>query len=1153
VSEGGHTLTSGGSGVVTAISRLRAHRRLMWALAIVGLAAVFAGDLTVSGYVPATLYLLIVVFAAAALPPRSALLVAGIALSLTLTVMTAQDRLGGENLVLVALGTLAGAGVLALAELYESAVAAEMRFRDTLASTRDGLYRIDLATGRFDYVSPSMSELTGVPASRLLELTPAQRWEAIHPDDREGAAAALEELERIGVATLEARSLVGDEYRWLQDAMHLVYDDSGRATFRVGNVRDITARRRRELNREFQEALRDELTRVTTAEEVMAVTGERLGRFLGVRYVFFVERDGDGDAATSRVVWDDGAASDVSYYGRVPDFVSGEVVRDLHEGRTVVCRDVAADPRVDAARFAEQDVASWILAPFRRGGTWRFLVSVGEDSPRDWRDAEAELLSEVAARTFPRIERARAEAALRGSEKRFRTIVTNATEGISMTGADGRVSFVNDAFVESLGYTTDEVVDHMTPFDFVDEEDRPALAAHLRLRSEGVSERYDLRMRTKAGEQRWFLVNAAPVTDDQGALLGDVALFTDITMRKEWEAALALQAHLLENVHDAICALDDAYRVIYWNEAAEELFGWTRSEALGRRGIDLLQADVPGSARDEGPAGPFGKGRYAGEVQYRRKDGRQIWVDARSQVLHRDDGTVEGVVASFRDIGEQRSAKEALAWEAARLRAIVEAAPVGLSVVAVDGEVLLRNEALREMWMGEAEVHEIADFGQYRAYWPDTGARVRPEEWPIALALTDGTASSDVVLDIERFDGSRGTIVISAAPIVDNGTILGAVSIAQDITRLREAEQALRFLTEEVRSLHEGVVLDTPVSRSQLAFDVVVQAGLLLGSDGSSIFLLEEDGALRRIAGVGQEDPPGTDDLVAQAIGERKLQIRPLPPPAWEAPLVPGSVLLAVPLVVRHHVFGALAFTYLDRRALDETQRRIAGAFADQAALAIENARLRAAIEETAIEAERTRLARDLHDSVTQSLFAASLKAEALMEMLDGRDEAADAARELRRLARGALAGMRTMLIEMRAGGLTETPLPELLRHLVEASGSRFGADVRLTTHGRRQLPPDVQTALYRIAQEALNNVARHAQASRAWVDLHVEDDAVHLEVGDDGRGFEQSQDGSGHYGLENMHARAAGIGAALTVDSRSGRGTVVAVEWPSREGRDVP
>ncbi len=247
-----------------------------------------------------------------------------------------------------------------------------------------------------------------------------------------------------------------------------------------------------------------------------------------------------------------------------------------------------------------------------------------------------------------------------------------------------------------------------------------------------------------------------------------------------------------------------------------------------------------------------------------------------------------------------------------------------------------------------------------------------------------------------------------------------------------------------------------------------------------------------------------------------------------------------------------MAFTYLRRRSLEDTQIRIARAFADQAALAIENARLRARVEETAVEAERTRLARDLHDGVTQSLFAASLKAEALADMLDDREKALSAVEELRRLTRGSLAGMRTMLLEMRADALQRTPLPELLRHLVEASASRIGADVRLNVEGRRrQLPPDAHTALYRIAQEALNNVARHAKAGQVWVDLRLSEEAVRLQVGDDGRGFDPGVEASGHFGLQNMRERAEAIGGGFGIVSGAGHGTVITVEWPLEEGED--
>ena len=638
--------------------------------------------------------------------------------------------------------------------------------------------------------------------------------------------------------------------------------------------------------------------------------------------------------------------------------------------------------------------------------------------------------------------------------------------------------------------------------------------------------------------------------DEAGAFVGHLAMFTDIGARKETEAALSLQAHLLASVHDAICATDASYRVIFWNEAAEQLFGWSREEAMGQPTRDLLQAAFPDSSWEQELEEVLRKGSFEGEVRYRHKEGHDIWADVRSRVVRAEDGQVEGLVASFRDIGEQKRTEEAMAWEAARLRAIVEAAPVGLGIVGADGESLLRNDVLRRIWAGEASVRSVDDFQSYSAYWPETGKRLQPEDWPAAQALKDGRSFADVVVDIERFDGTRGTIVLSTAPIVER----------RRHPRRRDhrpghhphprgrAGPPLPHRPGPLAARGRG---DGPVAVEHrlLAARRRRRRRVCLGSDGTSIFLLGEGGALRRVAGVGAPDAEGVDDLVAEAIGERATALRPLPPPTREAAEPRGSVMLAVPLVIRSEVFGAIAFTYENRRSLDSSQLRVARAFADQAALAIENARLRARIEEAAIEAERTRLARDLHDSVTQSLFAASLKGEALAELMGDREGAPlEAVEELRRLTRGALAGMRTMLLEMRADGVTQTPLPELLRHLVEASGSRIGADVRLTVQGQTLLPADVQTALYRIAQEALNNVARHAKASSAWVDLRLGEAGARLEIGDDGLGFE-GQGGGGHFGLHTMRERADAVGARFQVVSGNGRGTVVTVEWPLVEG----
>ena len=815
--------------------------------------------------------------------------------------------------------------------------------------------------------------------------------------------------------------------------------------------------------------LQDELALVTSAQEVIDATGSRLAAHLGVSFVSLAQIDPDQEAAGLYVMWSDGHVPPVPHRGDLADYVTGDAVAALRKGETVVCRDADGDPRVHGDAIGATGLRSWVVVPFRHGGDLLSIFSVAVRKPRDWPDHEVELLHEVALRVLPRLERARAEEALRSSEERFRTIVTTANEGISMMGNDGRITFVNDVLATWLGYRPDELVGRR-PAELSVDQDAARVEHGLRERAEGRAGRYDLRLKKKTGETVWSLLNASPIYDADGGVVGAVGMFTDIDERKRQEAELALQAHLLANVHDAICALDASYRVTYWNEAAEELFGWTREEATGRPSRDLLRASIPGGTWDDALQALLDAGSFRGEVLYRHKDGREIWADVHSRLIRDEDGEVEGVIATFRDIREQKMAQQALTWEAARLRAIVEAAPVGLGIVAADGKVLTRNDILRKIWAGEAPVHSIDGFEAYKAFWPETGKPLMPEDWPAAQALEHGRSTADMVVDIERFDGTRGTIVLSTAPIEDDGTVLGAVTIVQDITRIRENEQALRFLSDEVRALHETVVLDRSLTSTELAGDIVTQADLLLGSDGSSIFLLAEDGSLSRAAGVGVPDPEGVDDLVAQAIGEKTAVVRHLPPPDGDASGSRGVVLLGVPLLIRDAarppksaekplryedmVFGALAFTYQDRGSLDDNRVRIARAFADQAALAIENAKLRARIEETAIEAERTRLARDLHDSVTQSLFAASLKAEALAEMLDDPDLARNAVEELRRLTRGSLAGMRTMLLEMRGDALTQTPLPELLRHLVEAGGGRIGADVTTQRRGTAPAAP---------------------------------------------------------------------------------------------------
>jgi signal transduction histidine kinase len=221
--------------------------------------------------------------------------------------------------------------------------------------------------------------------------------------------------------------------------------------------------------------------------------------------------------------------------------------------------------------------------------------------------------------------------------------------------------------------------------------------------------------------------------------------------------------------------------------------------------------------------------------------------------------------------------------------------------------------------------------------------------------------------------------------------------------------------------------------------------------------------------------------------------------------------------------------------------------------------------EELAVLQERNRLARELHDAVTQTLFSASLIAEALPALWERNQEMGrERLAMLRQMSRGALAEMRTLLLELRPAALAETSLEDLLRQLGEAVTGREGVPVTLEVEGLCELPADLHVALYRIAQEALNNVVKHAKASQVAVSLcctprvpspssrEGEGAGVKVElcIRDDGRGFDLDDVPPEHMGLGIMRERAEAAGAQLGIVSQTGRGTQVTVVWPGDGGR---
>jgi signal transduction histidine kinase len=257
--------------------------------------------------------------------------------------------------------------------------------------------------------------------------------------------------------------------------------------------------------------------------------------------------------------------------------------------------------------------------------------------------------------------------------------------------------------------------------------------------------------------------------------------------------------------------------------------------------------------------------------------------------------------------------------------------------------------------------------------------------------------------------------------------------------------------------------------------------------------------------------------------------------------------LMWVPLIVRDRPIGLLSLTSPERDAFGERDAELALAIGRQAAVAIENARLHERARQAAVLEERERLARELHDSVTQSLYAVSLHAEVAGRALaDGDVEpAASNLADIRETVQEALAEMRLLLFELRPPLLQEQGLAAALHTRLRAVEARAGLTTEFAGDGAERLRPEVEQELYRVAQEALNNVLKHAHASRATVRLDVGAGRAALEVVDDGVGFEPALRGGDGYGLPGMRERAQRLGGTLRVESAPGAGTRVRVEVP--------
>lgn len=512
--------------------------------------------------------------------------------------------------------------------------------------------------------------------------------------------------------------------------------------------------------------------------------------------------------------------------------------------------------------------------------------------------------------------------------------------------------------------------------------------------------------------------------------------------------------------------------------------------------------------------------------------------------------------------GRQRA--QQLMWQAEQLASVskaIESTSDAISISDTTGKAIYLNQAFTNLYgfgVNELNVRGIPDSLFVEARIADeifeTVQQGTPWRGEVALRTKQGR----VVPTLLRVDSIENNV----------GRRIGLISVHTDITERKRAEifeKKQRIFEKALRNI--AIIMTSTLDLNEVLDRILENVGHVVAYNMAYVVLKFNETA-RVVRGTGIDDRQAAEWLIDQRLiidEDAELDditqngqpiIVPQVGKAWHDACPAGmstiQSYITVPIQLRGQLSG---FLFLSSRTPDYFSENHADrlqAFADHAAIALQNVRFYEESQALAKLQERQRLARDLHDAVSQTLYSANVIAEALPLLWD-RDveQAKSRLTQLHRLTRGALAEMRTLLLELRPAVLTEANFDDLLRQLTEALEGRTQLETELVVDGRYSLPDDVQIALFYIAQEALNNVAKHAAATQVTVRLQNQTgQGLALSISDNGCGFNPKLVESTSMGLGIMRERAEAIGATLSISSRESHGTQVVVTWTNTDER---
>lgn len=434
----------------------------------------------------------------------------------------------------------------------------------------------------------------------------------------------------------------------------------------VIEVQDITERKRREANQAFLSAVSDKTALLSSEDEIISSVGAALGEFMNIESCFCAHIDTARDTATVDYLWRVRDQQDVRGEHRISDFVDEECRRAAQAGETWVIEDTGSDSRTDRKNYAALNIRAYIAVPFHTHGQWKYLLVVNSAMPREWRRDEVELMQELAARLFPRLERARAEAKRHDSEQRYR-LIARATNDVIWDWdlTSDRLEW-NEAVIDHLGCTPQELgpsIEGWYARIHPDELDRVVGGIHAAIEGGENSWRDEYRFRKNDGSFAHFLDRGYIARDRNGRAYRMIGAMFDLSERKQAELERVRLHALVNNSSDFIGIADAEGNHVFVNPAGRKMVGLEADAPVsGLRAEEFYPPDQRELVRNAIMPALEKGGRWTGDTYFQHfKTGEPIPVsDTHFAFVHPESGELIGHATITRDISERKRTEAAL-------------------------------------------------------------------------------------------------------------------------------------------------------------------------------------------------------------------------------------------------------------------------------------------------------------------------------------------------------------------------------------------------------------------------------------------------------------------------------------------------------------